>query len=71
MATLYLSAVSESGNKLSLKPVTNKLAAAMDPPLHDLNGYFLVEGEGSDASVLARVETEDAALKLARLLGLV
>ncbi len=70
MASLYLSSVGRSGKTLSLKPLTNRVAAALDLPLGDIRGYFLVEGDGSEASVLARVETEDAALRLANLLGL-
>jgi hypothetical protein len=70
MASLYLSAIRDGGKTLALKPLTNRLAALMDPPLSDLNGYFLVEDDGCDASVLARVATEDAAIKLARILGL-
>jgi hypothetical protein len=42
----------------------------MDPPPEDLSGYFLVEEDGAQTSVLARVDSEDAALRLARLLGL-
>lgn len=70
MASLYLSSISACGKTLALKPLTNRLAAAMDPPPTNLDGYFLVEDDGRDASVIARVETEDAALRLARLLGL-
>ena len=71
MASLYLSAIREGGKTLALKPLTDRLAASMDPPPADLRGYFLVEDDGRDASVLARVESEDAALRLGRLLGLV
>jgi hypothetical protein len=70
MASLYLSATQQDGRTLSLKPLTNRAAEALNIPLRDLEGYFLVEGEDIDASVIARVETEDAAMKLARLLGL-
>ncbi|HEU0098080.1 MAG TPA: hypothetical protein VFQ67_04820 [Allosphingosinicella sp.] len=71
MASLYLSANREGGKTLSIAPITNRIAAMMDPPVAALDGYFLVESDGRDSAVLARVETEDAALKLARLLGLV
>jgi hypothetical protein len=70
MASLYLSAVRDGGKTLTLKPITNRLAAAFDPPLEEMNGYFLVEEDGFAMSVIARVETEDAALKLGNMLGL-
>jgi len=70
MASLYLSAVSETGKKLALKPLTNRAAQYMDPPPSELSGYFLVEGEGQQTSVLARVDNEEAALRLGALLGL-
>jgi hypothetical protein len=70
VASLYLSAVGESGKTLALKPLTNRAAQYMDPPPDDLSGYFLVEEDGFRTSVLARVDSEDAALRLGRLLGL-
>lgn len=70
MASLYLSAESDGGKRLALKPLTRRAAEAMDPPLTDIAGYFLVESDDNGASVLARIETEDAAIKLGRMLGL-
>lgn len=70
MASLYLSGIGASGNKLALKPLTNRAAQYIDPPPQDLSGYFLVEEGGGTLSVLARVESEDAALRLASILGL-
>jgi len=70
VASLYLTAIGESGKTLALKPLTNRAAQYMDPPPEDLSGYFLVEEDGAQTSVLARVDSEDAALRLARLLGL-
>lgn len=70
MASLYLSADRGGGKLLSLAPLTRRLAETLDPPPPDLGGYFLVENGSDGASVLARVDTEDAALKLGRLLGL-
>ncbi|WP_126174365.1 hypothetical protein [Altericroceibacterium xinjiangense] len=71
MASLYLSAIGEGGRTIVLKPLTNRAAQFLDPPLADTSGYFLVEENGHETAVLARVETEDAALRLAKLLGLV
>lgn len=70
MASLYLSTVEECGKILTLKPLTNRMIQYIDPPLADTSGYFLVEESGGEASILARVDNEDAALKLGRLLGL-
>ncbi len=70
MASLYLSSVCAGGKTIALKPITNRIAAAFDPPILDTQGYFLVEDDGRDTAILARIETDDAALKLARLLGL-
>ena len=70
MASLYLSAIRECGKTLALKPLTNRLAASMDPPPDDVRGYFLIENNGLDSSVLARVDSEDAAIRLGQLLGL-
>jgi hypothetical protein len=55
---------------LALKPLTNRTAQHMDPPPQDLSGYFLVEQDGLQTSVLARIDSEDAALRLGKLLGL-
>jgi len=70
VASLYLSAVGDCGKTLALKPLTNRAAQFMDPPPTDMSGYFLVEDKDGKTVVLARVETEDAALHLGRLLGL-
>lgn len=70
MASLYLSSVGECGKTLTLKPLTNRAAQYADPPIEDLSGYFLVEEANGQTAVLARVDTEDAALRLGRLLGL-
>lgn len=70
MASLYLSAVSETGKTIALKPLTNSAAQYIDPPVSEVSGYFLVEGEGRNTSVLARVDNEEAALRLGVLLGL-
>lgn len=70
MASLYLSSIDDCGKTLALKPITNKAAQCMDPPPSDLSGYFLIEDDGRNSAVLARVETEEAALRLGRLLGL-
>lgn len=70
MASLYLSAMTDGGKVLSIGPMTNRRAETLDPPLESLAGYFLVECASGNSKVLARVEDDDAALKLAAMLGL-
>lgn len=70
MASIYLSTVDDFGKKLALKPLTNRAAQSIDPPPSDISGYFLVEEGGGETAVLARVDGEDAALRLGKLLGL-
>ena len=70
MASIYLSSIRDCGKTLTLKPLTNRTAQYMDPPPIDMSGYFLVEESGGETAVLARVDSDDAALKLGRLLGL-
>jgi hypothetical protein len=70
MASLYLSLDAECGKSLSLKPLTNRMIQYIDPPPTDTSGYFLVEEVDGAMSILARVADEDAALRLAQLLGL-
>lgn len=70
MASLYLSATRECGKTLFLKPLTSRQASDIDPALRDTGGYFLLEGDGTSTSVLARVDDESSAFKLAGLLGL-
>jgi len=70
VARLYLSSIRDCGKTLTLKPITNRMAQFIDPPPSDTSGYFLIEDDGHQPAILARVETEDAALRLGRLLGL-
>lgn len=70
MASLYLSATKPDGKFLSIGPMTYRKAETLDPPLESLAGYFLVESDGVTNKVLARVDDDDAALSLGRLLGL-
>ena len=70
MATLYLSSRNADNRVISLKSLTNRQAAVANPPIATPSGYYLVEEEAAELSVLARVETEEAALRLGALLGL-
>ena len=70
MASVYLSAIRDGGKTLAVKSLTNSAAAAVDPPITELDGYFLVEEDGPNLAILARIGSEDAALRVGRLLGL-
>ena len=70
MASLYLSATRPDGKHLSLGPMTFRKAETLDPPIDSMAGYFLVESDGGSNKVLARIDDDDAALELGRLLGL-
>jgi len=50
--------------------MTCRKAETLDPPLDCMAGYFLVESDGGSNKVLARIDDDDAALELGRLLGL-
>jgi hypothetical protein len=67
---LYFSSIAADGKEISLGPLTSKKAAAIDPPPSCVAGYWLLETVGSDHRVLARVDSDDAAFSLARMLGL-
>lgn len=58
------------GRVLTLGPISNTCAETLDPPLDSVAGYFLIENDGQNNKVLARVDDDDAALALAKLLGL-
>lgn len=74
MADFYFSAPSCDGGTLCLAPLTERrrLAASSDVP--DASGYFLFEqrgrGESAEIEILARVDTEEAALRLREILNL-
>jgi len=70
MASLYFSAVAVNGKHLSLGPLTSRKAEAIDPPPTSVSGYWLLESDGQNHKVLARVDDDDAAMSLAKLLGL-
>lgn len=73
MDALYLSTDSQDDTRLCIAPLTRRLIAATGADAADAAGYFLFERQGDDpenVQILARVASEDAALKLARLLNL-
>lgn len=73
MNALYLSANVSDDASLCIAPLSKrKIAACGQDPL-DAAGYFLFEqrhGDPDGVEVLARIETEEAAIRLAALLNL-
>lgn len=73
MDALYLSTESQDDTRLCIAPLTRQIINATGGDASDAAGYFLFERQGSDphdVQILARVASEEAALKLARLLNL-
>ncbi|MBL4665004.1 MAG: hypothetical protein JKY23_03485 [Nitrospinaceae bacterium] len=74
MADYFLSGEVEIGSQLYIAPLTSSVAAANNISTEDSVGYFLYQkhnGDGNgDISILAKVQTEEAAFELSRILGL-
>ena len=73
MDALYLSTEGNDSTRLCIAPLTKQLALASGEDVGSCAGYFLYEGRGDDPEdieILARVASEDAAVRLAKLLNL-
>lgn len=73
MDALYLTTESHDDTRLCIAPLTRQLMFATGENAADAAGYFLFERQGNDPEnvlILARVASEDAALRLAHLLNL-
>ncbi|MCJ2098628.1 hypothetical protein [Methylobacterium sp. E-046] len=73
MDALYLSTDSRDDTRLCIAPLTRQLILSTGEDAADAAGYFLFERQGDDphdVQILARVTSEEAALKLGRLLNL-
>ena len=73
MDALYLSTESHDDTRLYIAPLTRQLISATGEDASDVGGYYLFERQGDDphdVQILARVASEEAALRLARLLNL-
>jgi len=70
----YLSGQSDLGKRLIISPITTEMAVANKISRNDSLGYYLYQKEeGSDdaeASILAKLPSEDAAFALGHMLGL-
>lgn len=68
MDECFLSATQDDGSLLCLAPLTNRQIAASDIEIDDLGGVYLFEERGADGgreiTIIARVMSEEAALRL-------
>jgi len=73
MDAIYLSASIDQDAKLCIAPLTKRRIEASGEDPADAYGYYLFEcrdGDPDNLEIIARVASEDAALKLGRLLRL-
>lgn len=74
MAQLYFSAQLDGETTLCLAPLTERRRNMASTEITDPSGYFLFEkkgpGEHAEVEIIARVESEEAALRLRELLRL-
>lgn len=73
MNALYLTTESHNDTRLCIAPLTRQLISATGEDAADAAGYFLFERQGDapeNVQILARVASEEAALRLAHLLNL-
>lgn len=73
LSNFYLSRTDADGSVLNLSLLSNRRAAAAGIAPSDARGYFLYRATPCDPDsieILARVESDDAALRLKELLGL-
>jgi hypothetical protein len=72
-ANFYMSRSCGGGSVLGLSMLTTRRAAAAGLSQSDSNGYFLYEAKACDPEsieIIARVASDEAALRLKELLGL-
>jgi hypothetical protein len=74
MSEYYFSAQIDSDTTLCIAPLTNKRIELSGQQIEDPSGYFLYQtrggGEPGEVQILARLESEEAALKLKDMLAL-
>lgn len=74
MADLYLSAERQDGTKLVLSPLSTVTANRSETQPCDLSGYFLYETQcnspHAEICILARIEDDEAALRVGDIFGL-
>jgi hypothetical protein len=74
MAEYYFSAIVDSDTTLCIAPLTEKRIALSGQEVPDSSGYFLYQTRGGaepgEVEILARLESEEAALQLKEMLNL-
>ena len=74
MAEYYFSAKVDNDTTLCIAPITRKRVELSGQYIRDPSGYFLYQtkgdGEPTEVVIIARLESEEAALKLKGMLAL-
>ena len=74
MSEYYFSAQIDSDTTLCIAPITNKRVELSGQEIEDRSGYFLYQVRGGaepgEVEILARLESEEAALRLKDMLAL-
>jgi hypothetical protein len=74
MAQFYFSRKTNTGTVLCLSPITDKRVELSGEEVEDRSGYFLYElrggAEPSQVEILARVQSDEAAMRLKQMLKL-
>ena len=74
MAEYYFSARVDSDTTLCIAPITKKRVELSGQDIRDTSGYFLYQtkggGDPGEVEIIARLESEEAALKLKEMLAL-
>jgi hypothetical protein len=74
MAEYYFSRKTDSDTVLCIAPISDRRVEISGEEVTDRSGYFLYEVKGgadaSEVEILARVQSEEAALRLKRMLRL-
>ena len=74
MSNYYFSAQIDKDTTLCIAPLTSKRIELSGQQVEDVSGYFLYQsrggGEPSEVQILARLESEEAALRLRHMLAL-
>lgn len=74
MMQFYFSATLDDQRTLCLAPLTDRMASMCSEEVADTSGYFLFEkrgnGDNANIEIIARVDSDEAALRLRELLKL-
>jgi len=74
MAQFYFSVNLEEGRTLFLAPLSDRVLSSLPEEVPDPSGYFLFErrgsGDAAEVEIIARVSSDEAALKLSGMMGM-